>query len=245
MFKLLQRRAPSAAGWMHTDSKQLLIESIRARVLCLTSQRYASGKCPVGPLPCHLRAYQVFGYGIGFTEAGARLRFRRWVSEWRALAEGTADFGAMSRRFPLTDERLRGAISVGSFARLQILTDCIHILGRSYVRLPEDFGHGVKLDEGVMAAADVESLRQKLSSSGAFKRSFGGRPRIDQVAHLVCEVLQALMRSQRMPARQAFFCKAQQLLQQQGPPSGWCKQKASHYELATADAEAIAQYATR
>ena len=101
MFKLLQRRAPSAAGWMHTDSKQLLIESIRARVLCLTSQRYASGKCPVGSLPCHLRAYQVFGYGIGFTEAGARLRFRRWASEWRALADGTADFGAVSRRFSI------------------------------------------------------------------------------------------------------------------------------------------------
>ena len=44
MFQLLQKRAPSSAGWTHTDYKQLLVESIRARVICLASKRYASGK---------------------------------------------------------------------------------------------------------------------------------------------------------------------------------------------------------
>lgn len=211
MFRLLRLRAPSAAGWTPADAHQLLVESIRARVLCLTSTRFASGRCPPGPLACCDRPYQIFGRGIGFTEDGAQARFCRWRSEWRALAAGRVAIGAVSRRQPLTDARLRMIISAGSFARLQVLTDFMELLGRSYVKLPDDFGPGVVLDGHVLRTAELEELRRMLSSSGSFRKAFDGSPRVDQVAHLICEVRQALLRGRRQSAREAFFAEVEQL----------------------------------
>ena len=243
MMALLERRAPSAAGWTHTDANQLLAESFRARVLCLTSKRFETGRCPAGPLAMRLRPYQIHGLGVGLTEKGARASFCRWRAEWRCLLAGTTSIGVVSRRRPLSDERLRAVTSVGDFGRLQILTDFISILGRSYVQLPKHFGNGVILDRGVMVKDDLEDLQEALAGSGVFTLSFRGRPRLDQVAHLVCEVRQALLRGRKQPARDAFFCEVDQLLCKHAPASAITY--AGRRKVAYAAAEAIAAFATR
>ena len=74
-----------------------------------------------------------------------------------------------------------------------MLTDCLEVLGKFCVTLPSKLGSGVKLESKPMSAEEVDAIRSRLAGSGHFRAICVGSPRIGTVAHLVCEVRQAVL----------------------------------------------------
>ena len=94
---------------------------------------------------------------------------------------------------------------------------------------------------GPMKGSELEELRQDLSKSGQFRKVFGGRPRLDQVGHLVCEVRQALMRGQQQMGREAFFDSIEKSSEKRSDK--YQSKRTGDAEAITVTADNIARYA--
>lgn len=185
----------------------------------------------------------MLGYGAGLTPDGSRERYNRLRSEWFDFLAKPDVLPKVTRRTPLCDAFLKKVTSAGPFARLQVLTDAIAVLGNSFVELPDDFGDGAHLDGGPLSRSELEELRQDISTSGQFRKQFGGRPRLDQVGHLVCEVRQALMRGQQPLGREAFFVSIDKCLKRR--PQKYRLDRSGEREALTTAAETIACFALK
>ena len=177
-----------------------MLASMKAKCLDLTSASFKCKRCSSAPAPMTERPYQAYGHGEGLTLDGAQQRYNGIPAKWHYLRRHPDRLPRVSRRKPLTDANLKRAIGGGNFSSLHVLTD--EVLGKTYVTLPNSLGNGVKLEGTPMSAEEVDAIKSRLAGSGHFHAMFAGSPRIDAVAHLVCEVQQAVLAGKSAAIRQ-------------------------------------------
>ena len=161
MFGLLKQRAKGKGVGAFAA------ESFKARVLCVSSDRYAlhlGDSVPRLPVPQRDLVYRIYGYTASTQGRGAK--HARWCAEYRGGAVSRLA-AATTYRNKLTDKKLQSVMTCGSFSRLQVLSDVAEAFGVGMVQLPRSFGPGVRFDAAPLKLKEIAEVRDRLNQSGA------------------------------------------------------------------------------
>ena len=125
----------------------------------------------------------------GYNNVNKHKKHRQVLKEFRNWQQ----LPTPSYRNKLCDAMLRERTertSAAFFARLQILSDAVEVLGQGLVELPPALGNGVCFEDGPVSQDTLVELKNTLNASSYCRTNCGNSINLFQTAHLVCECRQ-------------------------------------------------------
>ena len=179
--------------WSQTFLRRVLLECFRARAVAHTSDRYnllLSGKKLRHSVPAAQRAWSLYGS-----------QATKWTNQdpthceyasfyQKQLKTNAVDLPThtITSARPLTVEDSCKIFGTTPFTSYQILGDLAHLSSNTLVSVKEkDLGTGAHLGS---VKLNWHKLRKRLNNSGEFRKWFGGRIKLLDLGHLVCELRQ-------------------------------------------------------
>lgn len=182
LFQTLRRTSP----------EQFVTDSVRARQLCLTTERYKKFlfKKRLPSTPCPLKKQPYHAFGRGRSKSVLKNKYKAACRTICGLKP--RDLGEVTYKHKLSAARLQSwCPCLLPFATRQVLSDFALEFGHGLVSFEgSQAGTGVKLGDWTPSEDDLQKMCDMLNSSSSFRINFGGSIVPHMLTHLICELRQ-------------------------------------------------------